>query len=45
MGYGKRKTVETGNAFPRAGFSYDVSDILLRRLTFKGIHNYDTMHL
>ena len=37
--------VEIGNAFPGAEFSYDASDILFRRLTLMGIHNYDTKHL
>jgi len=34
-----------GNAYPGSHFSYDASDILFRRLTIKGIHNYDTKHL
>ncbi len=37
--------IELGNVFAGANFTYDVSDILFRRLTIKGIHNYDTKHL
>lgn len=37
--------VQFGNVFPGADFSYDVSDIIFRMLTIKGIHNYDTRHL
>lgn len=37
--------IEIGNAFPGANFTYDASDILFRRLTIKGLHNYDTRHL
>ena len=37
--------VEIGNSFPEATFTYDACDIIWRRLTLKGIHNYDTKHL
>jgi threonine dehydrogenase-like Zn-dependent dehydrogenase len=37
--------VEIGNSFPKAHFTYDACDIVWRRLTIKGIHNYDTKHL
>lgn len=37
--------MELGCSFPNADFTYDVSDIVWRRLTIKGIHNYDTKHL
>jgi putative phosphonate catabolism associated alcohol dehydrogenase len=37
--------VELGCSFPNAIITYDVSDIVWRRLTIKGIHNYDTKHL
>jgi alcohol dehydrogenase len=37
--------VEIGNSFPGATFTYDACDIIWRRLTLKGIHNYDTKHL
>jgi len=37
--------VEIGNSFPRADFTYDASDIIWRRLTLKGIHNYHANHL
>ncbi len=37
--------VEMGTSFPDAHFSYDASDIVWRRLTLKGIHNYDLRHL
>ncbi|MBW2153314.1 MAG: zinc-binding dehydrogenase [Deltaproteobacteria bacterium] len=37
--------VEIGNSFPNATFSYDACDIVWRRLTIIGIHNYDTKHL
>ncbi|MEE9118470.1 MAG: zinc-binding dehydrogenase [Calditrichia bacterium] len=37
--------VEIGNSFPGATFTYDACDIVWRRLTLKGIHNYDTRHL
>ncbi len=37
--------VEIGNSFPGARFSCDASDIVWRRLTITGIHNYDTVHL
>jgi alcohol dehydrogenase len=37
--------IEIGNSFPDATFSYDACDIVWRRLTLKGIHNYDARHL
>lgn len=37
--------VEIGNSFPNANFTYDACDIVWRRLTLKGIHNYDAKHL
>jgi len=37
--------VEHGNTFPGANFTYDVSDIVFRCLTIRGVHNYDTRHL
>jgi threonine dehydrogenase-like Zn-dependent dehydrogenase len=37
--------VEIGNSAPGAEFTYDACDIVWRRLTFKGIHNYDARHL
>ena len=37
--------VEIGNSAPGASFSYDACDIVWRRLTLKGIHNYDVRHL
>ena len=37
--------VEIGNSFPDAKFTYDACDIVWRRLTIKGIHNYDAKHL
>ncbi|MBT8367604.1 MAG: zinc-binding dehydrogenase [Deltaproteobacteria bacterium] len=37
--------VEIGNSYPGAIFSYDACDIVWRRLTLKGIHNYDARHL
>jgi len=37
--------VEHGNTFPGANFTYDVSDIIFRCLTIRGVHNYDTRHL
>ncbi len=37
--------VEIGNSFPNANFSYDACDIVWRRLTIRGIHNYDAKHL
>jgi len=37
--------VEIGNSAPGANFSYDACDIVWRRLTLKGIHNYDARHL
>jgi len=37
--------VEHGNTFPHSNFSYDISDIVFRCLTIRGVHNYDTRHL
>lgn len=37
--------MEIGNSFPDANFSYDACDIVWRRLTLKGLHNYDAKHL
>ena len=37
--------VEIGNSSPGADFTYDACDIVWRRLTLKGIHNYDARHL
>lgn len=37
--------VEIGTSFPDAHFSYDACDIVWRRLTLKGVHNYDAKHL
>ncbi len=37
--------VEIGNSAPGANFTYDACDIVWRRLTLKGVHNYDTRHL
>ncbi|CAB1080515.1 Threonine dehydrogenase and related Zn-dependent dehydrogenases [Olavius algarvensis Delta 1 endosymbiont] len=37
--------VEVGNSAPGANFTYDACDIVWRRLTLKGIHNYDARHL
>jgi putative phosphonate catabolism associated alcohol dehydrogenase len=37
--------VEIGNSYPGASFTYDACDIVWRRLTIKGIHNYDAKHL
>ncbi len=37
--------VEIGNSSPGADFTYDACDIVWRRLTLKGIHNYDAKHL
>jgi alcohol dehydrogenase len=37
--------VEIGNSFPGANFTYDACDIVWRRLTIRGIHNYDARHL
>lgn len=39
------RLIEIGSAFAGANFSYDASDILFRRLTLKGLHNYDAKHL
>ena len=37
--------VEIGNSSPGATFTYDACDIVWRRLTIKGLHNYDAKHL
>jgi putative phosphonate catabolism associated alcohol dehydrogenase len=37
--------IEIGTSSPGAHFSYDACDIVWRRLTLKGIHNYDAKHL
>jgi alcohol dehydrogenase len=37
--------VEIGNSSPKAHFTYDACDIVWRRLTLKGIHNYHAGHL
>ncbi len=37
--------VEVGNSAPGALFTYDACDIVWRRLTLTGIHNYDARHL
>ena len=37
--------VEIGNVAPDAHFTYDACDIVLRRLTLTGVHNYDARHL
>jgi putative phosphonate catabolism associated alcohol dehydrogenase len=37
--------VEHGNTFPGANFTYDISDLVFRCLTLRGVHNYDTRHL
>jgi alcohol dehydrogenase len=37
--------VEQGNTYPGALVSYDVSDLIFRRLTIRGVHNYDALHL
>jgi putative phosphonate catabolism associated alcohol dehydrogenase len=39
------RLIEIGNSFPDARFSYDACDIVWRRLTLTGVHNYDTRHL
>lgn len=39
------RLVEIGNSAPGAHFTYDACDIVWRRLTLKGIHNYDAVHL
>jgi putative phosphonate catabolism associated alcohol dehydrogenase len=37
--------VEIGNSAPGANFTYDACDIVWRRLTLTGVHNYDARHL
>ena len=39
------RCVEIGNSAPGANFTYDACDMVWRRLTLKGVHNYDTRHL
>jgi len=39
------RLIEMGNSFPGARFSYDACDLVWRRLTLSGVHNYDTRHL
>jgi alcohol dehydrogenase len=39
------RLVEIGNSFPDANFTCDASDIVWRRLTIQGVHNYDARHL
>jgi threonine dehydrogenase-like Zn-dependent dehydrogenase len=39
------RLIEIGNSFPDARFSYDACDVVWRRLTLSGVHNYDTRHL
>ena len=39
------RLVEIGNSFPGADFSYDACDIVWRRLSLTGIHNYHPHHL
>jgi Zn-dependent alcohol dehydrogenase len=39
------RLIEIGNSFPDACFSYDACDLVWRRLTLTGLHNYDTRHL
>lgn len=39
------RLIEIGNSFPDANFSYDACDLVWRRLTLMGVHNYDTRHL
>ena len=37
--------IEIGCVFTGANFTCDAGEIAIRRLTIKGIHNYDTRHL
>jgi alcohol dehydrogenase len=37
--------VEQGNTYPGAMISCDASDLVFRRLTIRGVHNYDARHL
>jgi alcohol dehydrogenase len=37
--------VEIGNSLPGAHFKYDACDVVWRKLTLKGIHNYHAGHL
>jgi Zn-dependent alcohol dehydrogenase len=39
------RLIEIGNSFPNAHFNYDACDLVWRRLTLTGVHNYDSRHL
>jgi alcohol dehydrogenase len=39
------RLIEIGNSFQGARFTYDAGDVVWRRLTLMGVHNYDTHHL
>ena len=39
------RLIEIGNSFPNARFSYDACDLVWRRLTLTGVHNYDAHQL
>jgi alcohol dehydrogenase len=39
------RLVEVGCVFPEAHFTYDAFDIVFRRLSIRGVHNYDARHL
>ena len=39
------RLIEIGSSFPGARFTYDAGDIVWRRLTLTGVHNYDARHL
>ncbi len=39
------RLTEIGSSFPDARFTYDAGDIVWRRLTLTGVHNYDARHL
>jgi len=39
------RLVEVGSVVPGAHFTYDASELISRRLTLMGIHNYDNRHL
>ena len=39
------RLIEIGTSFPDARFTYDAGDIVWRRLTLTGIHNYEARHL
>jgi threonine dehydrogenase-like Zn-dependent dehydrogenase len=38
------RLIAMGTVFPAADFSYDACDIVWRRLTLKGVHNYEARH-